>query len=237
MSYLSTKNIPTNERLIIALDVASFDAAKALVNQIGDAGQFYKVGLKLFMVGEYFELVQWLIDNDKKVFVDLKFFDIPQTVQNAVGELAKHGADFCTVHGNQNMIEAAASVKGDMNLLAVTVLTSMDEDDIRDLGFTVDVEEVVLSRAKRMVEAGADGVIASGIEAPKLREELGDHFLIVSPGIRPVANVDDQQRTVNVPQAFENGADYIVVGRPIYEADDPAAAAQEVQQQIATVFA
>ena len=121
-------------------------------------------------------------------------------------------------------------------MLAVTVLTSLDEGDLRDLGFRCTPKELVLSRARRALKVGCDGVISSGLEAPALRKELGANFLVITPGIRPVANVDDQKRTVNVERAFQNGADYIVVGRPIKEAPDPRAAAQSIQETIAGVF-
>ena len=238
-SQLSEKSIPCNERLIFALDVPSTEAAKNLVQSLGDSVVFYKMGLELFMAGGYFELLQWLTERNKKVFVDLKFFDVPQTVQSAVKQLARHGATFATVHGNDAILAAAARVKGNLKLLAVTALTSLDQGDIDDLGFKTDVRELVLSRARRALEAGCDGVISSGIEAPALREHLGERFLVVTPGIRPVKNTDDQKRTVDVEEAFRNGADYIVVGRPIREPRDfstPKEAAAAIQARIAALF-
>ncbi len=221
------KQILPAERLIVALDVPQADAARALVEQLGDAVQFYKIGLELFMAGGYFELLEWLVARRKKVFVDLKFFDVPETVRAAVRALASSGATFATVHGNQAMMEAAASDKGALKILAVTVLTSLDRGDLDDLGFACDVEKLVLSRARRALQTGVDGIVSSGLEAPLIRRELGDKLLVVTPGIRPVENrpADDQKRTVDVAQAFRNGADYIVVGRPIRQADDPRAAA------------
>lgn len=235
--YLSKKLIPCNERLIFALDVPSAEEAKQLVTRLGECVQFYKMGLELFMAGGYFELMDWLIGQGKKVFVDLKFFDVPQTVQSAVARLRETGASFTTVHGNDKILQAAAAVKGDLKILAVTVLTSLDQGDLDDLGFQVDVGKLVLSRARRALELGCDGVISSGLEAPALRADLDDRLLVITPGIRPVANVDDQKRTVNVEQAFHNGADYIVVGRPIKNAHDPKKAAQQIQATIAKVFA
>jgi orotidine-5'-phosphate decarboxylase len=142
------------------------------------------------------------------------------------------------VHGNDAMLEAAARAKKDTKILAVTVLTSLDRGDLRDLGFEVAVETLVLSRARRALALGCDGVISSGLEAQALRAELGERFLIVSPGIRPVENrpADDQKRVVSVEQAFRNGADYVVVGRPIRNAPDPRAAAEAVQTTIASLF-
>jgi orotidine-5'-phosphate decarboxylase len=175
----------------------------------------------------------------KRVFVDLKFFDVPETVRGAVRGLRNRGVTFATVHGNQAILEAAGDAKGDVKILAVTVLTSLDRGDLDDLGFKCDVAELVLSRARRALAAGCDGVISSGLEAPMLKRELGERVLVVTPGIRPVENrpVDDQKRTVDVAQAFANGADYIVVGRPIRNAPDPRAAAEAVQATIARTFA
>jgi orotidine-5'-phosphate decarboxylase len=179
-----------------------------------------------------------MVGRGKKVFVDLKFFDVPATVAAAVKQLRNRGVTLTTVHGNQAMMEAAAAAKGDVKVLAVTVLTSLDRGDLDDLGFACDVEKLVLSRARRALEAGCDGVVSSGLEAPMLREFIDHRLLVVTPGIRPVENkpVDDQKRTVDVAQAFANGADYIVVGRPIRDAADPRAAAQAIQRTIAGIF-
>ncbi len=237
-SLQSTKRIPRRERLIVALDVPSADEARALVTGLGEAASYYKVGLELFMAGSCFELVEWLVARDKRVFVDLKFFDVPETVRGAVRALRGRGVTATTVHGNQAMMMAAAAEKGEVKLLAVTVLTSLDRGDLDDLGFQCDVERLVLSRARRALEAGCDGVISSGLEAPLLKRELGERILVVAPGIRPVENraADDQKRTVDVAQAFANGADYVVVGRPIRQATDPRAAAERIQATIASIF-
>jgi orotidine-5'-phosphate decarboxylase len=235
---LSDKTIAPRDRLIVALDVADATAARALVTQLGDAVSFYKIGLELFMAGGYFELLDWLTAQGKKVFVDLKFFDVPETVRSAVRALAGSGATFATIHGNQAIMEAAVRDKGALKILAVTVLTSLDRGDLDDLGFACDVDKLVLSRARRALETGVDGIVSSGLEAPMIRRELGQRLLVVTPGIRPVENkpADDQKRTVDVAQAFRNGADYIVVGRPIRQAPDPRAAAEAVQATIAGVF-
>lgn len=233
------KQIPTAERLIVALDVPQANDARVLVEQLGDAVQFYKIGLELFMAGGYFELLDWLVAQKKKVFVDLKFFDVPETVRSAVRALSASGASFATVHGNQAIMEAAVRDKGALKILAVTVLTSLDRGDLDDLGFACDVDKLVLSRARRALQAGVDGIVSSGLEAPMIRSELGEKLLVVTPGIRPVENkpVDDQKRTVDVAQAFRNGADYIVIGRPIRQAVDPRVAAIAVQRTIIEVFA
>jgi orotidine-5'-phosphate decarboxylase len=230
--------IPRQERLIVALDLPTARDARALVEKLGDAARFYKMGLELFMAGGYFELVDWLAQRGDKVFVDLKFFDVPETVRRAVAALRGRGVTFATVHGNQAMMEAAAREKGEIKILAVTVLTSLDRGDLDDLGFSCDVERLVLSRARRAMEAGCDGVISSGLEAQRLKSEFHDRLLVVTPGIRPVDNKpsDDQKRTVDVAQAFANGADYIVVGRAIRNAAEPRAAAEAVQATIASIF-
>jgi orotidine-5'-phosphate decarboxylase len=237
-SLLSVKPIPPAERLIVALDVPDAHAARSLVERLGAVVRFYKIGLELFMAGGYFELLDWLVARDKRVFVDLKFFDVPETVRAAVRALAGRGASFATVHGNQSIMEAAGREKGEVKILAVTVLTSLDRGDLDDLGFACDVEKLVLSRARRALAAGCDGIISSGLEAPLIRRELGERLLVVTPGIRPVDNrlADDQKRTVDVAQAFRNGADYIVVGRPIRQAADPEAAARAVQETISGLF-
>jgi orotidine-5'-phosphate decarboxylase len=190
------------------------------------------------MAGGYFELVEWLAARGCKVFADLKLFDIPETVARAVANLQGRGIHFATVHGNQAMMQAAAREKGEVRILAVTVLTSLDRGDLDDLGFSCDLERLVLSRARRAMEAGCDGVISSGLEAARLKAEFRDRLMVVTPGIRPVDNkpVDDQKRTVDVAQAFAAGADYIVVGRPIREAADPRAAAEAIQRTISTIF-
>jgi orotidine-5'-phosphate decarboxylase len=230
--------IARRERLIVALDVPNAADARALVEKLGTAACFYKVGLELFMAGGYFELVEWLVERGNKVFADLKMFDIPETVARAVANLRGRGITFATVHGNQAMMTAAAAEKGEVKVLAVTVLTSLDRGDLDDLGFSCDVERLVLSRARRAMEAGCDGVISSGLEAQKLKSEFKERLLVVTPGIRPVDNkpADDQKRTVDVAQAFANGADYIVVGRPIRQASDPRAAAESIQATIAKIF-
>lgn len=235
---MQSKDIPVRDRLIFALDVASPTEALALVDALGDAVQFYKLGLELFMAGGYYELIEALRARGKKVFADLKFFDVPQTVASAVRQLRGRGITFATVHGNDAILEAAAREKGEVRILAVTCLTSLDQGDLRDLGFQTDARSLVLSRARRAIELGCDGVISSGEELEALRASHGQGFLIVVPGIRPVENrgSDDQKRTVDVEDAFRAGADYIVVGRPIRNAPDPRAAAEAIQARIAALF-
>ena len=230
------KDIPNKDRLIFAMDVPDCARARELAEELGDAVTFYKIGLELMMSGEYFELLDWMLARDKKVFCDLTFFDIPATVGSAVRSLKDRGASFVTVHGNQSIMEAAAENKGDsLKVLGVTVLTSLDRGDLDDLGFDCDLESLVLSRAKRALESGCAGVISSGLEVPKLRELVDNKLLVISPGIRPVdiKPMGDQKRVVTVETAFSNGADYIVVGRPIRDAESPRAAAEAMQASIA----
>ncbi|MEJ2139225.1 MAG: orotidine-5'-phosphate decarboxylase [Gammaproteobacteria bacterium] len=236
---VTPKDIPNKDRLIFALDVADTETARELVEQLGDAVTFYKLGLELCMSGGYFELLDWMVARDKNIFVDLKFFDVPATVAAAVSNLRNRGITYATVHGNQGIMEAAAKAKGDVKILAVTALTSLDRGDLDDLGFACDVRELVLSRARRSLEAGCDGVIASGLEVAALREAVDDKLLVITPGIRPVENrpVDDQKRVVTVEDAFRSGADHIVVGRPIRNAPDPRQAAEDIQRSIAAIFA
>ena len=236
---MTPKDIPSKDRLIFAMDVPNCDRARAFADELGDSVTFYKIGLELMMSGGYFELLDWMLERDKKVFCDLKFFDIPATVGSAVRQLKDRGASFLTVHGNRSIMEAAAENKGDsLKILGVTVLTSLDRGDLDDLGFDCDIGDLVLSRAKQALESGCDGVISSGLEIPKLREFIDNKLLVVSPGIRPVDNkpTGDQKRVVTVETAFSNGADHIVVGRPIRDAESPRAAAEAMQASIARQF-
>lgn len=233
---MTLRPIPVQERLIVALDLSSAAEALALVDRLDGAASFYKIGLELCMAPGFFELLDTLKRRGLRVFVDLKFFDIPETVARAVGKLAERGADFCTVHGNQSIMEAAARAKnGPMKVLAVTALTSLDQGDLSDLGFTCDVAELVLSRARRALEAGCDGVVSSGLEVARLRAEAPQELICVTPGIRPVENrlTADQKRVMSPAQAIAAGADYLVVGRPIRDAADPAAMARAVIAEIA----
>jgi orotidine-5'-phosphate decarboxylase len=235
---MARATVPARERLIFAMDVPDAGAARRLADTLGDSVSFYKIGLELFTSGGAWELIDWLTGRGKRVFLDLKFFDVPATVAAAVRNLRGRGVTFTTVHGNQAIMEAAAGAAGDVGILAVTVLTSLDRGDLDDLGFGCDVGELVLSRARRALAAGCAGVISSGLEAKALRAGVDDRLIVVTPGIRPVENrpADDQKRVVGVAEAFGNGADYIVVGRPIRDAADPRAAAEAIQATIAGVF-
>lgn len=238
-SLLSTKRIPANERLIVALDVSSFEEAKKLVNKLGDSVSFYKVGLELFVAGHHLKLCKWLRAHGKKVFADIKIYDVPETAKRAFLQYKSSDVNFVTVHAIDSIMKAVIEHKNGIKLLAVTVLTSLDKKEIAEFGINCDIETLVLRRAKHALKLGCDGVISSGLEAARLRKSLGDRFLIVTPGIRPFSNLaikDDQKRTVTEEEAFLNGADYIVVGRPITQSADPKAKAEEIQQKIARIF-
>jgi orotidine-5'-phosphate decarboxylase len=237
MSIPIKTSIPARERLIFALDVPDLDQARKLVATLDDSVMFYKLGLEFFLSGNYFELASELRQRGKKIFADLKLFDIPATVAAAVRQLARHEVNFCTVHGNDAMLHAAAEAKGKMQILAVTALTSLDQGDLDDLGFQCDARTLVLSRARRALELGCDGVVSSGLEVHALRESVDHALITVCPGIRPIFNDeapagDDQQRVVTPAGAITSGADYLVVGRPIRDAADPRAAAEKIQQDI-----
>ena len=237
-TLLSTKPIPPRDRLIFALDVPTKDEALAWIDRLGDAVTFYKLGLEFCMSGQYFEVLDELKGRGKKVFADLKFYDVPATVRGAVANLATRGAYCCTLHGVSSIYAGAVPVKGAMKLLAVTVLTSLDAGDIAELGWSGTVEDLVSMRARRAVEAGIDGLICSGQEAARLRRELGHRPLIITPSIRAAGERggDDQKRTMSLEEAFLSGADHIVVGRPIRKAADPRAAAEAMQIAIARLF-
>lgn len=227
--------IPLKERIIVALDVNTPEEAKNLVKKCESHVSFYKVGLQLFMAS-WFETVDWLVDRGHKVMLDLKFFDIPETVKLAVEQVNSRGVTFATIHGNDPIIRAAVSARGDLQLLAVTVLTSFGEEDMRAMGMTGSVADLVYFRAKRALELGCDGVVSSGLEAEKMRNNLGQKLLIVTPGIRPGANIcdsgDDQQRIVTAGRAIASGANHVVVGRPISRAADPIKVIEEMQREI-----
>jgi orotidine-5'-phosphate decarboxylase len=230
------KDINVEDRLIFALDLPEIDQAKDIVTELDDSVNFYKIGMEMLMTGGYFELLNWLIEKDKKVFVDLKFFDVPETVGRTIARLSDYGATFATIHGNQALMEKAAENKNDLKILAVTALTSLDRGDLDDLGFDCDVKDLVISRAKRAFEAGCDGIVSSGLEVPYIRKYVDNKLIAVTPGIRPVANDDDQKRVVDVATAFKSGSDYIVVGRPIKNAENRYQAASDIQKIIRSVF-
>lgn len=227
-----------DKRVIFALDVPDGERAKEWVRRLKPYITLYKVGLELFLASGR-GIVEWILQEGCEVMLDLKLFDIPNTVRGAVERIREMGVTYTTVHGNDGIMEAAARAKGEgLKVLAVTVLTSLDEGDLRDLGFQCDVEALVLSRARRALELGCDGVVASGRELKILRESLGDGLIIVVPGVRPVTNreEDDQKRVISPEEAFRLGADHIVVGRPIREAPDPEAAVKGILEGVRRVL-
>ncbi len=232
---MNRKDIDLKDRIIVALDVDDQQKAKELVKRCESHIGFFKVGLQLFMAS-WFGVVDWILDRGHKVMLDLKFFDIPETVKLAVEQVNNRGVSLATIHGNDPIIRAAVEARGDMKLLAVTVLTSFGEEDLRAMGMTRSIEDLVYYRARRALELGCDGVVSSGLEAGKLRDSLGEKLLIVTPGIRPGANVtdssDDQKRIVTAGKAIGAGADHVVVGRPITKAEDPIAVIESMQQEI-----
>ena len=220
---------------MIALDVDHPDKAKEIVKTCESHAGFYKVGLQLFMA-DWFNTVDWILDRGHQVMLDLKFFDIPETVKLAVEQVNNRGVSLATIHGNDPIIRAAVSARGDMKLLAVTVLTSFGEEDMRAMGMTGSIADLVYHRARTALDLGCDGVVSSGLEASRLRSELGDKLLIVTPGIRPGANVselsDDQKRIMTAGLAVKGGADHLVVGRPITRAADPVKVIEHMQMDI-----
>lgn len=231
------KPVDPAERLIFALDVPDMEQAMAFVDALDDQVVFYKLGLEFFLSGRFFELAAELRGRGKKIFADLKLFDIPATVGRAVAQLARRQMDFITVHGNDAMLAAAVANKGGSRILAVTALTSLDRGDLDDLGFDCDVEQLVLSRARRALALGCDGVVSSGLEVAALRAGTDPALVVVCPGVRPVANTaDDQKRTLDVRQALSAGADYLVVGRPIRDAAHPGEVAADLQRRIKEYF-
>lgn len=233
---MADKSIPLNERVIFALDFPSPEEAKRWVERLEDHIRFYKVGLQLFLAG-WFPIVDWITRRGHKVMVDLKFFDVPETVKLAVQQLQNRGITFTTVHGNDPILRAAALAKADVKILAVTVLTSFGQEDMAEMfGRPCKVEDLVLARARNAFRLGCDGVVCSGLEAASLRRDIGDDFVIVTPGIRPGRDLeappDDQKRIVSAGEAVRNGADHVVVGRPISKSSDPVVVALALQKEI-----
>jgi orotidine-5'-phosphate decarboxylase len=222
------------DRLIVALDVKSIAAAEAMVERLGPSVSFYKIGYSLAFKGGL-DLAGRLIASGKQVFVDLKLHDIGNTVGNGVESIVEMGATFLTVHAYPETMMAAVKARGTskLRLLAVTVLTSYDDRDLAAAGYTLGVKNLVQRRARQSIEAGMDGLVCSAEEATSLRSIAGADMALVTPGIRPSgASAGDQKRVMTPTRAIEAGADYLVVGRPILEADDPKAAADAIAAEI-----
>jgi len=228
-------NISPRERLIVALDLPDVAQAERLVAQIGESAGFYKVGMEL-AYGGGFSLVERLIASGRRVFLDLKLHDIPNTVERAVAQIARLGATFLTIHAYpQTMRAAVAGRDGSaLKLLGVSVLTSSDDADLREAGYAFGVEELVTRRAAQAEAEGVDGLVASAAEAALLRAEWGGRLILVTPGIRPAGAASGDQKRVATPgRAIKDGADYLVVGRPVTRAPDPRAAAEAIVAEIA----
>jgi orotidine-5'-phosphate decarboxylase len=234
--------IDAKERLIVALDVPDVAAARKMVDELEGVADFFKIGLTLQLAEGVEELIHSLIARGKRVFLDYKYYDISETLKKAVGRAAKLGVAFLTIHGSSVLIKAAVEGRGDskMKLFTVTVLTSLDAGDIAEMGYTKHtVEELVLFRARKALEAGCDGVIASGREAEKIKSLSGGKLLVVTPGIRPEGYpAGDQKRATTPREAVTAGADYLVIGRPITNPPDstPRQAAKMVLAEMQLAF-
>lgn len=221
--------------LIVALDFDSPAGATELIEALGDEISFYKVGMELYAASGI-DFVYELANSGKRVFLDMKFYDIPETVKRAVATVAQTGVEFLTVHGSNAVMKAAVEGRGDsaLKLLAVTVLTSFDEADLRDLGYAVPVSDLVTLRVHNAMACGIDGVVASPLEARKIRSQMGPEPLIVTPGVRSQgAAVGDQKRVATPAQAMRDGASYLVIGRQVTRAKDPKQAVQDIRAELA----
>jgi orotidine-5'-phosphate decarboxylase len=229
--------LPDPKPLIIALDVETAGQALELVNAIGDAADFYKVGLELYAAAGM-PLVQQLIDRGLRVFLDLKLYDIGETVKRATRQVAQRGVTFLTVHGSRAVMRAAVAGCSDSRtqLLAVTVLTSFDQEDLADLGYACPVSDLVALRVRNAMESGIDGVVCSPLEVSAIRKSAGSRLKLVTPGVRSKgAATGDQKRVATPAEALEAGADYLVIGRQVTRAENPRAACEQIMQELASV--
>jgi orotidine-5'-phosphate decarboxylase len=233
-------SIQAKDRLIVALDLPDVGAARRMVEKLEGVVTFFKVGLSLQLAPGVEELIQSLIASGKKVFLDYKYYDVPETLKKAVSQAARLGVYFLTIHGSGNLIRAAVKGKNGsaLKLLTVTVLTSMDAGDLAEMGYSqTTVQDLVLFRARKALEAGCDGVIASGLETQKIKEFSGKNLLVVTPGIRPEGYPEDDQKRKSTPSAaIVAGADYLVIGRPITEEADPRKAAEKILNEMQQAF-
>lgn len=227
------------DRLIVALDLPSVEAAEAIIGRLGDSVTFYKIGYQLAYAGGL-PLVRQLADRGKKVFIDLKLHDIGNTVARGVESVAQLGATFLTVHAYPQTMKAAVEARGTsgLKILAVTVLTSYDDGDLHAAGYRLNVADLVEARAQQAQVLGVDGLVCSPEEAASLHKIVGHRMSLVTPGIRPAgAATGDQKRVMTPARAIAAGADYLVVGRPVVEASDPRAAAESIQIEIEKALA
>lgn len=224
----------TENPCIIALDVESAEQARALVARLGDAAQFYKVGMELYAAAGM-EFVRELVRGGKQVFLDMKFYDIGETVKRAVAQAARSGVSFLTVHGSGAVMRAAVEGRGEspLRLLAVTVLTSFDQTDLADLGYPCAVSDLVALRVRRAMEAGIDGIVCSPLEAASVRTLAGPGAILVTPGVRSAgAGKGDQKRVATPAEAIRAGANYLVIGRQVTRAEDPASEMMRILEEI-----
>lgn len=223
------------ERIIFALDFPETAKAISWVEKLDKHINFFKVGLQLFLAGGW-NIVDRIVNRGNKVMLDLKFFDIPETVGLAVSQLHDRGVTFATVHGNTPIIESAVSAKGEVKILAVTVLTSFDNKDMEEMGSVKSVQDLVLIRARKALSLGCDGIVSSPLEVLAMRKNYGSNFFVVTPGIRPGLNrdveKDDQRRVATAKEAMINGADHVVIGRPISTSPDPLYTVGVIQREI-----
>lgn len=231
------QDIELQKRIIFALDVSSAFEAQKWVDRLQDRVKFFKVGWELFLAAG-FDMVHWIAHQGCEVMLDLKFFDVPRTVEHAMAQLKDKPISLSTVHGNSAILQAAQKAGAQTKILAVTVLTSLDQEDLAGMGLKCRPQDLVLFRAAQALEAGCAGVVCSGLELPLLRKKLGREFLAVVPGVRPQARPeqDDQKRTVTVQQAFAQGADHVVLGRPVREAADALDLLRRLQEDILEDF-
>ena len=240
-------------QLILALDVADFNQAKTMIEKVKNEVEFFKIGLELMMSGDYFKVIELLKKYDKKIFADLKIYDIANTVASAVKNLAKLSLDLLTIHSaSKDIMLRANEYKGEMKIIAVTILTNLDQRDIISMGFdkNLTINDLVLKKAALTLECGLDGVVSSALEAKMLRQNFGNKFLIITPAIRPnIDNYnqnnqsndhnfinDDQKRVTNIAEAINNGSSHLVIGRPITKNDNPALIANICQNQITKCY-
>jgi len=220
--------------IIVALDFESAAQARELVQQLGADAAWYKVGLELYTAAGM-DFVRELIAGWKNVFLDLKMYDIPETVRRAVAQAAKSGVRFLTIHGSNAIMRAAVEGRGDsdLELLAVTVLTSFDEEDLKDLGYPVAVRDLVAHRVRNAIACGLEGIVCSPLEVREVRVIAGPDAVLVTPGVRSKgANTADQKRVATPAEALANGANFVVVGRQVSRASDPRSAFEEIRAEI-----
>ena len=228
--------IPLEDRIIFALDLADPREALNLVDRLAGRIRFFKVGMQLFFAGGW-PVVDAIVAKGCQVMLDLKLYDIPATVQLAVRQFADRGISFTTVHGYGPVVEAALAAESGIRILAVTVLTSFGAEQVSELQYQGSVDDLVLQRARTVLALGCHGVVCSAREASLLRQQLGNDFIMVTPGIRPAgAAANDQQRVATPGRAIADGADYLVIGRPIRDAADPGACIAAIQQEIAAAL-